>query len=66
MFIWISMLIIPLRAQKALHFDRQSSDSDPRDGLHVEKQGLGNTHSYGNPISLGWDTKQKEKSWNVT
>lgn len=47
------MLIIPLRAQKALHFDRQSSDSDTGDGLHAEKQGLGNTHSYGNPISLG-------------
>lgn len=55
------MLRIPLRAQKALHFDRQSSDSDTGDGLPVEKQGLENTQSLWQLLKFGMRYKTKGK-----
>lgn len=59
------MLRIPLRAQKAFHFDRQSSNSDTRDGLHVEKQGLENTQSLWQLLKFGIHYKVKGKIMNV-
>lgn len=60
------MLRIPLRAQKALHFDRQSSDSDTGDGLPVEKQGLENTQSLWQLLKFGMRYKTKEKILKFT